>query len=43
MAEALLFERRTEEGVERYAKILDEMLRERRRLMELEERAGMAC
>ena len=31
---ALLFERRTEEEVERYTKMLDEMWRERGRLME---------
>ena len=33
--EALLFEDRTEEGVERYTKMLDEMWKERRRLMVL--------
>ena len=31
--EALLYQERTEEGVERYTKMLDEMLRERGRLI----------
>ena len=39
--EALLFEGRTEERVERYTKMLDEMWSERRMLMDLVDGAGM--
>ena len=37
-----LFEGRAEEGVESYTKMLEEMWREKGRLMEMVERAGMA-
>ena len=39
--EALLFEGKTEEEVESYTKMLDEIWRERKRLIELVERAGV--
>ena len=39
--EALLFEGRTEERVEIYMRMLDEMWRKKRKLMELGERAGV--
>ena len=41
MGEILLFQGRTEERVERYTKIMDEMWTERVRLMELRERTDV--
>ena len=40
--EALLFEGRSEEGVESYPRVLDGMWKERRRLVKLVEGAGIA-